>query len=196
MARHIYDRAQHWDVHEALSPFLSDEINALMRDPLGRAGGRVKAANMAEDLWLRRQDELRAAAIRQLQGIDGRLEDARAITASVIEQHDARRAARNKAGVIDLTTCLVPRAAPDGEALVASIGYDGDKYPAKGQFICTVARSFLWDSAHTIREYRCESTQECFLFSELTYTTDRDKESGNLVYWLEDQRTHITFFYK
>ncbi len=196
VAGQAFDWATHWDVQSALSPFLPDRINAILSHPLGRAGGRIEAADMAVSAWRARQGPLRDALVHDLGQIEARLEDVRTIAAAAIAQRDAQTAARDRIGVIDLRPCLDPNDPVDGEALVASIGYGGAKYPAKGPFICLGPNRFLWDSGHTMREFRCNSPTDCFLYSEMAYKTDKHPETGNTIYRLEDQRTSVTFFYK
>ncbi|MYM54078.1 hypothetical protein [Thalassovita mangrovi] len=195
-AGQIYDWAQHWDIQTLLRPVMPPEIQAMMDHELSGIGARIKAADALEAAMTRDQADLRVDLSWRLQEIDRLLTKARTIAANAIAQRDALIRQRDSAGIIDLSLCLDPEVPMDGEAQVATIGYGGGNFPVKGQYICLGPRSFLWDSGATIREYRCTGPHDCSLFSEMAYDTTRREDTGNTVYWLEDQRTHITFFFK
>lgn len=196
----LFDWAQHWDLTENLRPFLPDEAQSILDLGVQSGFGRIAAVDKTVAVIDQNQAALRDRLRRQLGEIERVLEEARTIAASAIAERDALIAARDAQGVIDGGVCFHDSGPADGEALVASIGYGGAKFPVKGPFICTGFSSFLWDSGATIREFRCSdrnaSPPVCSLFSEMAYEVEKQPDTGYTIYRLEDQRTSITFFFK
>ncbi len=196
----VYDWATQMDVHILLRPHLPAEVQSLIDDGIYSGIGRIKAVDWTEDKILDQQQGLRDALIRDLAEIEKRLDDVRIIAANAIAQRDALIAGRDSESMVNGGVCKDPAIASDGEALVATIGYGGGKYPYKDKFICTSSYGFMWDSGGTIREYRCSdpalSPASCNLHSEMAYETGSDPTTGHRVFALEDKRTFITFYPK